>query len=57
MDWIDWIRFRRIRVERVRIVRLENGLFDALTESQAEAVERRMKLKARKEKENYGSRK
>lgn len=57
MDWIDWIRFRGIREERVRIVRLENGLFDALPESQAEAVERRMKLKARKEKGNYGSRK
>ena len=57
MDWIDWIRFRGIREERVRIVRLENGLFDALPESQAEAVERRRKLKARKEKDNYGSRK
>lgn len=57
MDWIDWIRFRGIREERVRIVRLENGLFDALPESQAEAVERRRKLKARKEKGNYGSRK
>lgn len=34
MDQIDWIRFWGIREERVRIVRLENGLVDALPESQ-----------------------
>lgn len=53
MEWKGW--------ERLRIVRLENGLFCALPESQADAVERRVKLmkklEARKEKEHHGSRK
>ncbi|WP_303051926.1 hypothetical protein [uncultured Dialister sp.] len=60
MEQIDWVRLRENQ-ERLRTVRLENGLFDALPESQADAVERRVKLmkklKARKEKEHHGSRK